>query len=116
MKRLASFQKVRTLPGVDHDDTLAMLDGPCVGRQPIGPVAIGKHSKPARQSVSAPFNLRCLDPDEACLDGVYFHAQNFVLCGYPEVSERYARENTINQKLFPQGSLARAIEPAILFA
>ncbi len=64
---------MRALPGIDHDDAFGMIDDPCIGRQPSGPVPIGKNRKPSRQSVSAPFDLRGLDPDKAGLDGVHLH-------------------------------------------
>ena len=76
MQRLAGFQEMRALPGIDHDDAFGMIDDPCIGRQPFGPVPIGKNRKPSRQSVSAPFDLRGLDPDKAGLDGVHLHGRH----------------------------------------
>jgi hypothetical protein len=33
---------MRSLAGIDHNHTVAMLDNPCVGWQPISPVAISE--------------------------------------------------------------------------
>ena len=74
MQRLAGFEKVRALTGVDHNDAIAMLDSPRIGREPFGPVAIGKDGQPPRQAVATPFDLRRLVPNEAGLNGVYVHS------------------------------------------
>ena len=59
------------LPGpnepVDFDTGPFITQGlsPSTGKpvQPIGPIAIGEDGKPSCQTVSASFDLRCLDPD-----------------------------------------------------
>jgi hypothetical protein len=66
----AHFEQVCAMPGVDHDDAIAMLDRPRIGRQPIGPVAIGEDGEPPRQAVATAFDLRRLDPNEAGLNSV----------------------------------------------
>lgn len=68
-----SFQKVRSLTGIHHDHALRMVDGPGVGGQPRGPIAISEDRQPPRQSVSASLDLRSLDADGAGLDGVQLH-------------------------------------------
>src|SRR5262245_42456710 len=76
MQRPAGFQQMRSLPGVDHDDAIAMLDRPCIGRQPVGPSAISEDGKHPRLSPPAPFDLRGLDADETGLDGVNLHGHS----------------------------------------
>src|SRR6185437_11258506 len=73
MVRLRAFEQVRSLTGVDHHDAFGMFDGPGIGRQPIGPVAVTEDGEPSAQAVAAAFHLRGLDPDRAGLDGVNTH-------------------------------------------
>src|ERR1019366_7334340 len=103
VKRLAGFEQVRALPGVDHDDAFGMIDDPCVGRQPFGPVCVSKNREPPPQTVSLPLDLRGLDPDEPGLDGMYFHdrketsncadfAMPSVWAGLPKVASSFRLE------------------------
>src|SRR3981189_2924035 len=56
VKRLAGFQQMRALPGVDRDDAFGMIDDPYIGRQPIGPVPIGENCEPPRKAMSLPLD------------------------------------------------------------
>jgi hypothetical protein len=73
MQRLAGFEQMRALPGIDHDDAFAAVDDPYIGREPIGPDGVGKNREPPRPSMAASFDLRGLDPDKAGLNRVNFH-------------------------------------------
>ena len=67
------FEKMRSLTSIDYNDAVAVLDDPRIGGKPVSPIAICENDQPSRQSVSAPFDLRGLDPDEAGLNGIYLH-------------------------------------------
>ena len=76
MQRFARFKQMCPLAGIDHDDTVRMVDDPRINRQPLGPVPVGKDGELARQSVPAAFDLRGFCSDEAGLDGVNLHRFN----------------------------------------
>jgi hypothetical protein len=63
MKGGPGFEQMRSLAGVDDNDTFSMLDNPYVCGQPFGPVLISEDGEPSSQPVSAPFDLRALYPD-----------------------------------------------------
>jgi len=45
MIRLPGFEQMCSLTGVDDDNTLAMLNRPRIGRQPIGPISVGENGE-----------------------------------------------------------------------
>ena len=45
MKGGPGFEQMRSLAGIDDDDTFAMLDDPCVCRQPLGPAPVGENGE-----------------------------------------------------------------------
>jgi len=61
---------MRSLACIDDDDTVAMLDGPGISWQPIGPVSVGEDGELPRQAMSTACNLCRLDPDRTGLDGM----------------------------------------------
>ncbi|MER9023998.1 hypothetical protein NKI01_15680 [Mesorhizobium sp. M0815] len=63
-------QQMRRLSSVDNNDAFVMLDGPGEGRQPAGPVPVGKD---AGKPMAASFDLGRLDADRPGPDGMYFH-------------------------------------------
>ena len=89
MEGLACLEKMRSLTSIDYNDAVAMLDDPRIGGKPVSPIAICENGQPSRQSVSAPFDLRGLDPDEAGLNGIYLHTGTQSRAGpypWPELS------------------------------
>jgi hypothetical protein len=75
MQRGGGLQEMSRLTGVDHEYAFGMLDGPRVGGQPFSPMRVCEYREAATQSESSPLDLRGLDPNEAGLDAVDFHAR-----------------------------------------
>ena len=59
MERARVIQKVLALPGIDDDQAVAVIDQPGIGRQPIGPLPIGKTPRMPRGPRPAPRRSFC---------------------------------------------------------
>jgi hypothetical protein len=71
MIRPPGFEQMRSLAGVDDDNTLTVLDRPSIRWQPLGPVPVGENAELSRNSAMSPsLDLRGFYFDEAGLDGV----------------------------------------------
>ena len=102
MQRLAGFEQMRALPGIDNDNAFAGVDRPCVGGQPTGPVPVGENRKPPRQAMPPPLDLRCLDPDETGLNGVNLHDGNLRGSSQPEMPcRRWRRARQLKRSNAP---------------
>src|SRR4051812_27477848 len=65
---------MRPLPRVHHDDAFWVVDHPGVGRQPTGPLRVGKHTQPPQHAAAASADLRLLDADRTGTNRMDPHA------------------------------------------
>ena len=79
VQRFGAFEQVRALSGIDHDNTVGMVDYPRIGGQPVGPGCISEDREPSRQAPPAPFDLGAFDANGTSLDGMYGHGGDLFL-------------------------------------
>ncbi len=54
---IPAFMNTRGFTRIDDDDSLVVLDGPGIHRQPPGPFLVEQHMRQARGSIAARFHL-----------------------------------------------------------
>jgi hypothetical protein len=72
MIRLSGFEQMHSLARIDYDYAVLVFDCPRIRWQPVCPHRIGVNCElPRNRAMSAPFDLRALNFDEAglnCMD------------------------------------------------
>src|SRR5262249_33962502 len=78
MEGPAAVDEMRPFARIDNDHAFGMVDHPCVGWEPIGPMAVGKHAEASSQAASPTFDLRRLDPDGTSLYRLNVHTRSAI--------------------------------------
>src|SRR5262245_36474611 len=68
VQRPGGFEEMCRLTRIHHDHAFRMIDDPCVGWKPFGPLRVGKYPETPAQPMSSSFDLRGLDPNGAGLN------------------------------------------------